>query len=422
MDIKRIVGPDMRTALRMVREQMGPDAIILSNRRTAAGVEIIAGPEPAQGTGEPERTPAPASSAAAGLRARVAWAPLRAAAPGRVAPVEESGHIGAVQRAAFPALELRDAGEIRGLQDELRGLRDLLEQRLGEMHLDRLSWGPGNEGRAWRRLSRIGLPNELVRVLVDEVDARADWEQAWMAVRARLATGIAEAGDVVAGGGAFALVGPTGAGKTTTICKLAVRYVLEHGPDGLVLASFDATRIGGPDMLRALARLLEVPFHAAREGECSEELVARVGACRLLLIDTAGLSRRSGTRAEPCAELGRIAREVRSLLVLPCNAQQAWLARTVEEYRAAAPVAAVVTRLDETLSLGEVIGTLHGARLPLAYLSDGQEIPDDLHVAQAAALVAQALALDPEAEEPGAAPFPRVRRQVVAPDNAARIA
>jgi flagellar biosynthesis protein FlhF len=400
MELRRITGPDMRTALRMVREQLGPDAVILSNRRTAAGVEIVVGPE---GLGDDARsTPPPARPAAP------ARAPLASGAGRHLEPAPAAG--------PPPAVAVDE--EIRSLHCELQSLRELLEQRLGDMRIERMSWGPGIEGRAWRRLTRIGLPNALVHGLVSAMDPEAGWEEAWSALRVRWAGALSEAGDPAAQGGVLAVVGPTGAGKTTTLAKLAVRHVLAHGPDGLVIASLDAARIGGSDLLRALARLLEVPFVAAREGEDVAGLVARAGAARLLLIDTAGRSRRDADGGGPFAELGALAGRVCTLLVLPANAQHAWLASAVAAYREAAPAAAVITRLDETVSLGEVLGALQIEGLPLAYASDGQEIPDDLHLAHAPALIAQALALDPECEEPSAT---RVRRSAGA-GNAARIA
>jgi flagellar biosynthesis protein FlhF len=395
MELKRFTGPDMRAALRMVREALGPDAIILSNRRTAAGVEIMAGPEEAFGN----RPPATAATSP------------------RVAPLAPAARPVACEPLASvppPAAPL----EVQAMRSELRDLRELLETRLQQYHRERLAWGPGVEGRAWRRLTRIGLPNTAVSELVEGIVPQSSWELAWAGVCERLQRTVPEAGDVVARGGVFAVVGPTGAGKTTTVCKLAVRHVLEHGNSGLALLGLDGSRLGGAEMLRAVARLLDVPFFAAQPGETVEELLDKVRDRDLVLIDTAGISRR---RAADCAQLealGALGERVHSLLVLPANAQYASLAGSLGDYRAARPVAAVITKLDETASLGETLGVLREGRLPVAYASDGPDIPDDLHVAAAAALVERALALDPEDE----CTRPRARAPAVAADNAARIA
>ena len=296
MEMKRFIGPDMRSALRMVREQLGPDAVILSNRRVAGGIEVTAGDSSDFGITDPP-----------------------AFMPARVS--------------AMPAALAQKA----------------------------------------RPLATAAAAS---RVLAS-------------ALLSAIAAGIECADDVVVLGGVVAAVGPTGAGKTTTLCKLAVRHVLRHGPDGVVLASCDAARLGGADMLRAVARLLEVPFIAAAEGEDIAALLARAGEPLLLLLDTPGLNRRRAGDPERLAQLARAG--VRSLLVLPANAQRAWLESAVEDYRAARPAAAVVTKLDETVSLGEALGVLLRERLRLAYVTDGPEIPDDLRLGDAAELAALAL-------------------------------
>lgn len=378
MDIKRFIGPDMRSALRMVREQLGPDAVILSNRRVAQGIEITAGPgadfgAPAAPPVEAvTREPAPTRlvpAAAAGVRPL----PLRQepTEPRPVRPVP----------AAAPALD--------AVQSEIRDLRAVLERGLGEIRGQRLGWDPGLEGRAWRHLTRAGLPNDVVQALMGTLRAGLDWDGALRALRAGLSDGIGCTGDLVSGGGVFAAIGPTGAGKTTTLCKLAVRHALLHGTSGLVLASLDTARLGGSDMLQAVARLLQVPFLAAAEGEDAAALIARAGDCRLLLLDTPGLNRR---RPEEALRVnGLTAAGARCLLVLPANAQFAWLESAMADHRDAHPVAAVVSKLDECVSLGEALGALWRARLPLAYTTNGQEIPDDLDIAEASALAALAL-------------------------------
>jgi flagellar biosynthesis protein FlhF len=406
MELKRIIGPDVKTALRLVREQLGPDAMILSNRRVAGGVEIVAAPE--ADTAAPVQSPRPnagermvrafdlATGAAPVAPRPTAPEPAPASTTARASAPEPS----AASPAALPSARLAAAEEPAvppqwlEMQSELRSMRALLEERLTQIRSEHTVYGPGAEGRIWRRLTRIGLPNELVRELVAGVDAEAGWEAAWRGTLARLVEGLGTAGDVVASGGVWAFAGPTGAGKTTTICKLAVRHALEHGPAGLALLSMDAARLGGADMLRAVARLLGVPFHAADVGESLEEALRRLPASTLVLVDTAGGLH---ARSRQLEALGALREGVHTLLVLPANVQLSWLHAALADYAACAPVGAIVTKLDETASLGELIGALRRERLPVAYSTDGPEIPDDLRVADAAELVAQALALDPDA-------------------------
>ena len=405
MDMKRFIGPDMRTTLRMVREQLGPDAVILSNRRVPGGIEIMAGDGvdfgvPAEAPAA-ESYPAAAASAATLPRAQARHPELQRP----LAPARTEAPVTPVPNEEFFA--------VRG---EIRELRALMEKQFGEMRGEKDPWGPGIEGLAWRQFTRAALPNDVVRVLVSSLAGDTTEDTLAQALSETLAAAIAEAGDVVARGGVVAAVGPTGAGKTTTLCKLAVRHVLEHGPGSLVLASADAARLGGADMLRAVARLLDVPFLAASEGESITALIARAGDPDLLLLDTPGISRRRPEDATRLLELA--AAGVHSLLVLPANAQLAWLDSAAGDYRPARPVAAVVTKIDETVSLGEALGVLLREGLPLAYLTDGPEIPDDLHIGRAWEIARRALALG----EAGEAPPARPARPAVGSSNAARIA
>lgn len=362
MELKRIIGPDVRTALRLVRQQLGPDAMILSNRRVAAGIEIIAVPEGhASGHDESPRT----------RRGDEAMSPPAAGDGPTVAQLQE-------------------------LKAELQSMRALLDASLAEIRRERQVARPGVEARLWRRLTRMGVPNPLVSELVAQLPAETAPEAAWELVLARLADRMGSVGDVVSRGGIWACVGPTGAGKTTMVCKLAVRHALEHGTEGMALVSMDCTRIGGADMLRTVARLLGVPLRVATPGDSLQGLLAQLQEPRLVLVDTAGLSRRSTLAAELLAELGALGGTVGSLLVLPATAQSGCLQAAVRDYGPGNPVAAVVTRLDEATSLGEVVGVLAQARLPLAYTSDGPDIPDDLQIGEAAGLVAHAALLEPE--------------------------
>lgn len=375
MELKRIVGPDAKTALRLVREQLGPDAMILSNRRVLGGVEIVAAPEMQSALAATRADGVPVLSPADRVEARAA--------------------VGAESPAAW---------QLQELQSELRSMRALLDQSMAEIRGARTAFGPGVEGSIWRRLTQLGIPNVMVRELVAQSGPGLDEETAWTLTLERIAAGLGGIGDSVVQEGVWACAGPTGAGKTTTVCKLAVRHALEHGTQGLVLLSMDGSRIGGADMLRTVARLLGVPFRAARAGESLDDLLHEFPAARLVLVDTAGLSRGSAPVAARISELGELSARVSTLLVLPATAQYACLEAAMRDYGACRPVAAVVTRLDEATSLGEIIGVLWRARLPLAYTSDGPEIPADLHVGTGNELVAHAVKLDPDT---GSAPGER---------------
>lgn len=401
MELRRITGPDVKTALRLVREQLGADAMILSNRRVSDGVEIVA---------TVEASIAQAPSAGAG---KAADRTPHSSPAERVKPA-------GLEEVASPA-----SRQLEDLQAELRSMRTLLDQGLGEIRCAGIGIDPGVEGRVWRRLTRLGIPNALVSELVSGIGFPTSEEQAWALVLERMASCIETAGDIIATGGVWACVGPTGAGKTTTVCKLAVRHALEHGTQGLVLLSLDGSRIGGADTLRTVARLLDVPFHTVPPGGTLTGVLDGISDARLVLVDTAGISRTSVTAAAHLEELGELRGRVRTLLVLPATVQYACLEAAVRGYAMSHPVAAVITRLDEAASLGEVIGVLAQAHLPVAYCSDGVDVPTDLHISAGRELLDRLLELGsgtgPVGASAGSATLSGPRARVADIADAARI-
>lgn len=404
MEMQRFLGPDMRSVLREIRAQLGPDALIVSNRRTVTGVEITAtaaGAESAPAALPPASSPAGAQVLGHGAAAASSLERLLAlrVAGGRAA-VEAAPSAAAV-RAPAPSLPAgvgtRPAtpagdGEMRR---ELQSMRRFLEERLDELRSERADGGRGTEARLWRQLTRMGFPNALVRELVGGAARDGDWATAWGSACSALGARLHCTGDLVAAGGSFAFIGPTGAGKTTTLCKLAVRHVLAHGPDDIALVSLDGQRLGGSAMLSSLGRLLEVPVHIAGAGESAAEVLRGLRGKRLVLIDTPGLNCRLRGAAAPLDVLADLPGEVRPLLVLPATGQLAYLQRVVEEFQRARPCGCVLTKLDETGSLGEALGVAIGAGLAIGYTTDGPEIPDDLRLAVPSELLAQTLLLGP---------------------------
>lgn len=376
--MKNFVAPDMRTALKMVREELGDEAVILANRRVAAGVELLASaemppvPAPVSRRSEPAtKTAAPAAPAAA------TFADL----------VQE------------PATRGGDAGWWQ-MQQELRSMRDLIEQQISGFAWQQYRTQHPADAAMWRRLQRLGLDAETVAGLLEqgadggravrERSAKANWQQ----LMARLSAMVPVAdGDLVAAGGVFAFVGPTGVGKTTTIGKLAARHVLEHGNSQVALVTLDSFRIGAHEQLRTLARILNVPMKVASTPRDLGNVLYELRGCRLVLIDTAGLGTQSPVLREQLAAIDALGDRVQTLQVLAVNSQRQVLQQALRNYRTGTVTGCIFTKLDEAGSLGEAISLAIHNRLPVAYVTDGQAIPGDLATAQGKALVARAIGL-----------------------------
>ena len=181
--------------------------------------------------------------------------------------------------------------------------------------------------------------------------------------------------------GIFAVVGPTGAGKTTTIAKLAARWTMQHGSQDLALVSTDAYRIGAREQLMTYARILGATMHAPNSGKELARVLERLKSKRLILIDTAGMGPRDERLIEQLAALKLGAERARFLLALPAQGEGHALEEIVRAFARVSPEACVITKLDEAVSLGAVISTTLRHKLKIAYLCNGQRVPEDLHSA-----------------------------------------
>lgn len=371
--MKSFIAADMRSALRMVREEFGDDAVILSNRRVPQGIELVAASE------MPPELPSAAASTQKTENAREF---------ATVEPAERRG------------------GDNNGwyqMQQELRSMRDLIEQQYTNFSWQQYRAQQPAQAAMWRRLQRLGLDADIVRELL-ATDAQTSEQKSaplgksandvWQGLMAQISTRIPVcAGDLLEGGGIFAFVGPTGAGKTTTIGKLAARYVLDHGNSDIALVTTDSYRIGAHEQLRTLARILNVPCKIVSGQRDLASVLYEVRHCKVVLIDSAGLNTRAPELRQQLVALEALGERVQVVQVLAANSQQQALRHAQRAYRTQNLSACVLTKLDEACSLGECISLLIANHLPLAYVADGQAIPGDLAVGNGKALVARAIGL-----------------------------
>jgi len=387
--MKTFVAPDMRTALKLVREEFGADAVILSNRRVEGGIELLATaemPPPAPSFND-VRNSAPATTSYSGIQTPA------------VAAVGYGLNSAPIANTAFsemetaPAASRGDAGWWQ-MQQEINNMRDLLEQQFSNFAWhDYRATQPG-AAAMWRRLQRLGLDTTLISKLIeacDSVDLRVA-KTAWQSLMKKLTDAVPVVGrDLLADGGIFAFVGPTGAGKTTTIGKLAARYVLDHGAGDVALVTMDGFRIGAHEQLRTLARILSVPFKIAANPQALASVIYELRHCRLILIDTAGLNANAPELKQQLAAINALGERAQCVQVLPANCHHTALKAANRAYRTDNLTACVLTKIDEAGSLGEVLSQLIQDQLPLAYVANGQNIPGDLAVAESKKLVSTAI-------------------------------
>ncbi|KGE77699.1 flagellar biosynthesis protein FlhF, partial [Halomonas salina] len=384
MSVMRFVGETSREAMRKVRSALGDEALILANRPTETGVEILAMADEAAETMVastlPESTaPSPAEPASR---------PPSEPAPTSAAP--DSG-----------GLEAMSERLLREMQD----MRALLARGAASPAAPTTSSSAGREtlaetlrdagfGRVVIDELLQGLPAELAGAEAEPAAA-----QAWLSRRlaGRLPVGI-DPETFLDTPGILALVGPTGVGKTTTTAKLAARCVQRHGAEHVALVTTDGFRVGAHEQLRIYAELLGVPLHALSPEQSMDELLAELAGRRWIIIDTVGMSQRDRRIIAQASQLQGGAERVRMLLVLNAASQPGTLEEVVTHYRQAARAAGValddclLTKQDEAGQLGPALDTLIRHGLRLRYVSTGQRVPEDLAPAEAAPLVEAALA------------------------------
>ncbi|MAY25905.1 MAG: flagellar biosynthesis protein FlhF [Polycyclovorans sp.] len=390
MKIKRFLAGSMREAMRQVREEQGPDAVILASHTRHDGVEVVA----AVDYDEALMRQAVARSEAPAPPAR-APAPKAAKRPAAEAPVspEPAPQSRQVEWAIDP--------QIRRLETELGELRGLLEATLAATET-RIAQAHPNRARLLALMEQLGFSPRIGQRIAATLPIDADETRTrclpvgWLA---KHLTVIAPA--VLETGGRVALVGPTGVGKTTTLAKLAARAVRRFGSRQVALISLDTYRIGAEEQLSTYARLLGVPLYVAQAPEQLGERLRDLSDCRCVFIDTPGMSPGDDRLVASLEALGCRNDQIQSWLVLPAGQQREDLEAAVHRFRPARPSALVLSKLDECTRLGGALSVALEQQLPLTALCDGQRVPEDFHLARAADVVLRAMQV---ARKPNAVP------------------
>jgi flagellar biosynthesis protein FlhF len=422
MKIKRVGAANLREGMQQIREALGPEAVILSNRRVSEGIEIVA----AIDYDENLEVPEPPSREALAQKSPPAEGSLRAAEPPPLNPTsvargqsvagapQLAGKRAAIAQQSADAPRRRDASDscsgggstqsrrigsqepvLVEMQNELKVMHHLLEQQLAGLAWGELARRQPHRAEILSRLLDFGLSPELCLRLAHAVAAERDPERAQALALETLARGLCTThDDILTGAGVVALLGPTGVGKTTTVAKLAARYQRCHGPHQVALVTTDSYRIGAFDQLRIFGMILDIPVRLASSHKELQAAIADFADKPLVLIDTAGMSQRDLRLAQQFTLMGAVP-QVKHYLVLAANAELATLHEVVTAFAPVQLAGCILTKLDEARRLGSALSVLHEQALPLAYVSAGQGIPEDLQAAQAHTLVRQGMDLIP---------------------------
>jgi flagellar biosynthesis protein FlhF len=428
MRVKKFVGKTSREVLGQVRAELGNDAVILSNRQTRDGIEILAvaeqhlselaTPTPAPRAPKPElpvfhdplpepvfaARPAPQPAPVARPVAQPAAAAMPFAAlanaQDRVEPTMGSamqnmvGISPARAKAApiEPAPIAHNAGLDPVLMEEIKSMRGMLEGQLAQ-----LAWNETARRRPLRmkllqEMLTAGFSPALSRLLTERLPddfSAAQGEQWLKTVLAKNLNCVPAEVSLVDRGGVYALVGPTGVGKTTTTAKLAARCVVKYGAQKLGLITTDSYRIGAHDQLRIYGKILGVQVHTVQDESALEALLASMRDKHLVLIDTVGMSQRDQRVAEQVNLLSDL--PIKRVLLLNASSQAETLEDVIGAYRGRGLYGAILTKIDEAVKLGGALDCVIRHKLALQFIANGQRVPEDLHNANGDFLVHRAL-------------------------------
>ncbi|HWQ94674.1 MAG TPA: flagellar biosynthesis protein FlhF [Gammaproteobacteria bacterium] len=403
MKIKRFFASDMRQAIRQVRDELGSDAVILSNRSMEDGIELVAAIEydaalfnemggtrsitqESVALSKPVAEPAvrkspkqiPAAAVAAQPESRVE----------RVETQRPAGR-GSILWAQEPALV--------EMNEEIKTLRELLQEQLSGLAWGDLGRRHPLRAKLLRRLMELGLSPALSLRISDTLAGDLDFDQAWRHALGVLAHQLQVTNDdILSEGGVVALVGPTGVGKTTTIAKLAARYALRHGPNRVALVTTDNYRIGAHEQLRTFGRILGVPVRIAMNHEELHNALLGLRDKPLVLIDTAGMSQRDVRLSEQFALLNGSGADripVKTYLVMSTTTALPGLNEVARAYQGVKLHGCILSKLDETTSLGPALSVSIEQELPVAYVNTGQRVPEDMQPARAHSLVIRSVSI-----------------------------
>ncbi len=444
MKMKRYFAPDSRQALRALRDDQGPDAVILSNRNVNGGVEIIAAMDYEEAMenvaldNDEESIPGnnnfhkgtvadtykesfQDTSEVKKETESISYVNPQRDSNLYETQMDETRETSGEDRVnnnfhheqnskndfdttsfdkldEWPMQETENVSALNKIKDELAGLRSIMEAPLMQF-----SWGETDRVRPLyasllKQLTELGLSSKLSQSIAKKLAKEGLSKQSWGESLSYLSDLIpVNQEDIISTGGIVSLVGPTGVGKTTTIAKLAAHFALKYGRKGVTLITTDNYRIGAHEQLRSYGRILGIPVHVASDSEELKQLLKNTnqnsGEHQLTLIDTAGVSQKDINLTEQITSLDVDGIDIKNYLVLSATGQMNLQDEVVKAFSMVDLSGCVITKTDEAASLGEVLSVIIQHNLPVSYICNGQKVPDDIHQAHGRALVKEAVTL-----------------------------
>ena len=432
MNIKRFFGKNSREALSMVRKALGEDAVILSNRAMNGGNEIMAFKEEdmnnmiesqtdthhSNGLDTPDNLSSKAQSSKydssepttllsllQNNRSQTPDSAVNKAAKidmydavvKTASPQQTTAKVATTQTYSPQIKNSQQADtQMSEMLNEMRNMRSVIESQLTTLSWGNIQQRDPSKSKILSILLSAGFSASLSRQLAEKMPDNLTEEKAVTWVKSILALNlntIENDTEVLDQGGVFALIGPTGVGKTTTTAKLAARYVMKHGTKNLGLITTDAYRIGGHEQLRIYGKILGVMVHAVKDEADLKIALNELKNKHTILIDTVGVSQRDRMVAEQIAMLSNTNMPIKKLLCLNATSTGETLTDVIRAYKGKGLDGCLMTKLDEAATIGNALDVIIKEKLKLYYVANGQRVPEDIHLANKQYLIQHALKL-----------------------------
>lgn len=362
MRVERYKADDMRQAMKKVRESMGEDALILSNRRTNGMTEIVA-----------------AVDSDLTVKVPPTLAPEPSARQTRERTSESKDLPQKPRRRKQQAMDASPS--LSEIRKELSRLRKMFEGELSQLSWREMGIRQPNKAAIQTRLEGAGLNTFVSNMITEKVTPCQDLDEGWknaLKATSRLITIPKQS--ILEEGGVIALLGSTGVGKTVTAAKIAAQFAARFGENEVALVSTDNTRTGGKEQLLSYGSNLGIAVQFANSRESLEKTLTSLSHKRLVIIDTAGTSRHDTALPEKLEDIFLADKKIHACLVLSATTQEEIIHESIKAYAKANLQSAVITHTDECGSLGPMISNLIRHELPISLIGTGSRVPEDLTI------------------------------------------
>lgn len=428
MNIKRFFGKNSREALSLVRKELGEDAVILSNRSMNGGNEIMAFkeedmhamianqsmPQQTHDDSEPTTLLSLINKKNRTQTSNTSDKKSESISDDADKPAGGNKQTKTTRQdnaKSKPASTLLPSDEMQSQQVSSQQMTEMLNEmremrRVVESQLTTISWSnilqrDPIKSSILSTLLAAGFSAALSRQMTERLPIDLNQEAASAWIKTTLAKNLItvedsyaeEETEVLDQGGIFALIGPTGVGKTTTMAKLAARYVMKHGTQDLGLITTDAYRVGGYEQLRIYGKILGVMVHAVKDEADLKIALSELKGKHTILIDTVGVSQRDQMVAEQISMLSNSSAPIKRLLCLNATSTGETLADVIQAYKGKGLDGCIITKLDEAATIGNALDIAIREKLKLYYTTNGQRVPEDIQLANKQQLIEHALEL-----------------------------